>query len=103
VTSSAETRGRASRPRVPTVGRSTGEFDLGFAEGLLRGRTEGLKRIATYGGAREERLHREIRSLVARARLPPDRAVLPLLELAWGLLLGPAATQGRRVKSTRGR
>lgn len=76
-------------------------FNLGFENGVLLGRAEGLTRIAGHQkqNRREKEFRLALRSLLTKVGLPSDRAALPLLELAWALMCGtPVRWTGRRSR-----
>lgn len=82
--------------------REEAMFNLGFEHGLVLGRADTLAASLQEQGARGRALARRLIQLAASAGLEPSRALAVLLEVAWGLALGPrkppVAPRSRRTK-----
>jgi hypothetical protein len=81
-------------------------FNLGFENGVLLGRADGLKRIGGHRDRREEDLRRTVRSLLMKVNVPHEEAALMLLELAWALVMGepifgPPRARAKKRRATR--
>jgi hypothetical protein len=73
-------------------------FNLGFENGLVLGRAEGMRRGAQFQRDRDERvLLLDLRAVLAKTQASPARTAALLLELAWAFTVGAGgdiATEG---------
>jgi len=80
-------------------------FNLGFEQGLLRGRAESLDGGVRRGQhtARGPRLDSRIRAALAASEVHPDQAIATLLRLAYALARGkPGRSRRRQGQQWRG-
>jgi hypothetical protein len=76
------------------VGHRQGEreeaiFNIGFDQGLVRGRADALATVLRNQGARGRALATRLAQLATNAGLEPSRTLAALLEVAWAMALGP--------------
>jgi hypothetical protein len=70
-------------------------FNLGYENGLVLGRADGLRQTARRSpNLKEKALVSDLRAALVSNRAPARRTAVLLLELAWALTLGPG---GRRL------
>jgi hypothetical protein len=77
------------------IDREEAMFNLGFEHGLVQGRADALAAALQRQGARGRALAVRFAQLAVNAGLEPPRTLAALLEVAWGLALGPGTPQAR--------
>ena len=73
-------------------------FNLGFEQGLLRGRAESFHGAARHRrrAGREAKIDSGIRALLAASDLPPDQVVATLLRFAYAFARGEPESKAER-------
>lgn len=77
------------------IDREEAMFNLGFEHGLVHGRADALAATLRRQGARGRAFAERLAQLAVNAGANPSRALAALLEVAWGLALGPRKPPAR--------